>query len=238
VWVLLAFDWVASFLFWLSPRWGEYIGRLSSGASRRPAAFFALLVAACAVAYVPLAVFVGPLAWTGWNPWVVQSSRPFLYFVWFLAGVGVGAWGIERGLLAPDGKLARQWPLWVAAALAAFGLACTVLIVSLSVPGVPKIWAAANGIAFVVSCAASCFCFLALFTRFARARVRVLDSLTENAYGMYLVHYAIVAWLQYSLLKAALPGVAKGSLVFAGAVALSWATTAALRRIPAVARVI
>jgi len=69
-------------------------------------------------------------------------------------------------------------------------------------------------------------------------RVKIFDSLTANAYGMYLVHYAFVAWLQYTLLKTALPGVAKGLLVFAGAVALSWATTAALRRIPAVARVI
>jgi hypothetical protein len=47
-----------------------------------------------------------------------------------------------------------------------------------------------------------------------------------------------VSWLQYVLLKAALPAVVKGSLVLAGAVALSWAVTAALRRIPAVARVI
>jgi hypothetical protein len=47
-----------------------------------------------------------------------------------------------------------------------------------------------------------------------------------------------VSWLQYSLLKVAMPGIAKGIVVFAGTVALSWATVAALRRIPAVARVI
>jgi hypothetical protein len=53
-----------------------------------------------------------------------------------------------------------------------------------------------------------------------------------------LVHYAFVSWLQYSLLKTPLPAIAKGSLVILGALALSWATVAALRRIPAVARVI
>jgi peptidoglycan/LPS O-acetylase OafA/YrhL len=196
------------------------------------------MVAACAVAYVPMAVLFGTLTWTGWAPWVLQSSRPFLYFVWFLAGVGVGAWGMQRGLLAPDGKLARRWPLWAGAALMAFVLAVAVLLVSWSGHGAPKAWAAANAVAFVLSCAASCFGFLAVFTRFARTRVKIFDSIASNAYGMYLVHYAIVAWLQYSLLKAALPAVAKGSLVFAAAVALSWAATAALRRIPAVARVI
>jgi hypothetical protein len=55
---------------------------------------------------------------------------------------------------------------------------------------------------------------------------------------MYLTHYAFVSWLQYALLKPQLPAIAKGSLVFAGAVLLSWGTTAALRRIPAVSRAI
>jgi peptidoglycan/LPS O-acetylase OafA/YrhL len=238
IWVLLAFDWIAAFLFWLSPKWGETLGRRSSGADRHPARFFALVVAVCAVAYVPMALLFGAGSWTGWNPWVFQTSRGLLYFVWFLAGVGVGAWGIERGLLAAGGKLARRWPLWVGWALAAYVVAVAILIASLSGHGAPKVWETANAFGFVLSCAASSFCFLALFTRFARMRVKIFDSLTANAYGMYLVHYAFVAWLQYTLLKTALPGVAKGLLVFAGAVALSWATTAALRRIPAVARVI
>jgi hypothetical protein len=47
-----------------------------------------------------------------------------------------------------------------------------------------------------------------------------------------------VSWLQYALLSAPLPGVVKGAAVFVGALALSWAVTAALRGIPAVARVI
>jgi len=55
---------------------------------------------------------------------------------------------------------------------------------------------------------------------------------------MYLIHYAFVSWLQLALLRIAMPGLSKGVLVFAGTVALSWATIAALRRIPAVARVI
>ena len=40
------------------------------------------------------------------------------------------------------------------------------------------------------------------------------------------------------MLKFDLPGVVKGLAVVTAAVLLSWATTAALRRIPAVARVI
>jgi len=44
--------------------------------------------------------------------------------------------------------------------------------------------------------------------------------------------------LQYALLKTTLPAIAEGSLAFLGAAALSWGVVAAIRRIPAVARVI
>ena len=37
----------------------------------------------------------------------------------------------------------------------------------------------------------------------------MLDSLSANAYGMYIVHYLFVVWLQFALLNAALPAVGK-----------------------------
>jgi surface polysaccharide O-acyltransferase-like enzyme len=66
----------------------------------------------------------------------------------------------------------------------------------------------------------------------------VLTSLSRNAYGIYLTHYGFVMWLQYALLPAAIPAAAKAAIVLSAALAASWTTTAALRRIPAVARVI
>jgi hypothetical protein len=52
------------------------------------------------------------------------------------------------------------------------------------------------------------------------------------------VHYAAVTWLQYSLLSVALPGLAKGALVFVGGTAASWCLIAALRRFRPVRRVV
>jgi surface polysaccharide O-acyltransferase-like enzyme len=66
----------------------------------------------------------------------------------------------------------------------------------------------------------------------------MFDSLRDNAYGIYLVHYAFVAWVQYALLPASMPGLAKGFIAFLSALALSWGFVATIRRIPAVARVI
>ena len=238
VWVLLVFDCIAAALLVLVPNWGEALGRGLAGASHRPIVFFALLVAISAPAYVPLALVYGPLDWFSVGPFFFQASRPLHYLVYFLIGAGVGAYGFERGLLAPKGKLARRWILWCVAAVVGFGVAAAIAIASFSAKSSAQMWGTIGGISFALSCAASSFAFLALFVRFAKTRNGVLDSLRDNAYGMYLIHYAFVSWLQYALLKAALPALAKGSVAFLGTLVLSWGATAALRRIPAVARVI
>ena len=238
IWVLLAFDCLAASLFLLLPKWGEALGRMTTGASRRPALFFGLLVAVSAIAYIPMELKFNGFAWASWGPFVFQTSRIIHYFVYFMLGAGVGAVGIGKGLLANDGKLSRRWALWAGAALTAFGVESTLGIFSLYPHPSPRMWELAADCGWVLSCAASSFAFLALFVRFAKSRSKVWDSLTANAYGIYLVHYAFVSWLQYSLLKARLPAIAKGSLVIFGAVVLSWGVTAALRRIPAVARAI
>lgn len=238
VWVLLAFDVVAAGLLFIWPKWGSGLANLSSGADRRPFWFFALLVAFSAVAYIPLAAIVNALRWSVWGPFTFQTSRGLHYLVYFLMGAGVGAYGLSRGLVAPDGKLARRWWLWSIAALFAFLVAGAVGFITLTQHMGSRGWAMACYSTWVISCALSSFAFLALFVRFARNRRKIFDSLTANAYGMYLIHYAFVGWLQLAVLKSQMPAIAKGSLVFAATVLLSWGVTAALRRIPAVARVI
>ena len=66
----------------------------------------------------------------------------------------------------------------------------------------------------MLACASSCFFFVALFLRFGQHRSRWYDSLSENAYGIYLVHYPFVVWLQYALLNVTLFAFAKAAIVF------------------------
>ena len=70
--------------------------------------------------------------------------------------------------------------------------------------------------------------------RLANRRIALLESLNDSAYGIYLIHYLFIVWLQYALLPADLPAFAKGLLVFAGVLALSWGSVV-LRRVPAIA---
>jgi hypothetical protein len=238
IWLLLAFDCVAVLLFALMPKWGEVIGRVSSSAARRPFAFFGLLIAASALAYIPMELIFNAFAWTAFGPFTFQTSRLLHYFIYFVVGVGIGAYGIERGLLAADGKLARRWFAWLPAALLIFAMTIVVVVIAMTTHSRVRMWEILGDSAFAVSCASTSFAFISLFMRFAKTRVKVWDSLTNNAYGMYLIHYPFVSWLQYALLKSQLPAIAKGSLVFLGTLALSWGVIAAIRRIPAVARVI
>ena len=79
---------------------------------------------------------------------------------------------------------------------------------------------------------------LALALRFATQRRRLLDSLSQSAYGIYLVHYVFVVWLQYAMLGVAIPAIIKAAIVFTGTLLMSWATTAALHSIPLGSRLI
>jgi Acyltransferase family len=238
IWLLLAFDVVAAVLFVAAPTVISWVADGISKLSSRPIVLFALIVALSAVAYIPLAFRVGPDRWSSFGPFAFQTSRLVHYFVYFMVAVGVGAYGMKRGFFASDAKLARHWPLWVSSMFLCYFMVVATFLAMLSAPKSAIPWPFLLALSWVMSCAASCFGFMSLFARFATRRAPAFDSLTDNAYGMYLVHYAFVSWLQLALLKFGMPGLAKFLLVFTGTVALSWATVAALRKIPAVARVI
>jgi len=238
IWVLAAFDCIATLLFALSRGWAATIGRFLAGPQGRPARFFALLLMATAVVYIPLELTYSGLAWTAFGPFTFQSSRILLYLCYFLAGVGIGAWGLDRGPLTSQGKLARRWLLWVIASVVVFLTVSTVAIAFITAHLQSRAWEVSTDVLFAASCAASSFAFLALFLRFARSRSSTFDSLARNSYGIYLVHYAFVSWLQLALIGTAMPSVLKFSIVTSGAVAASWLTTVAIRRVPGVARVV
>jgi surface polysaccharide O-acyltransferase-like enzyme len=102
----------------------------------------------------------------------------------------------------------------------------------------PLIWKLAYGLAFASYSAAMAFTVSALFVRFSASRWGLLDALQPSAYGIYLVHYVFILWLQYVLFDLSLPAFAKFAIVFTGTLSLSWAVTVMLRRIPVVARMI
>jgi hypothetical protein len=248
VWVLLAFDVLAAVLYRAAPSCVEATGRLSLAGFARPGLFFLALLVGSIIVYVPSVLYFGPSRWFAAGPVDVQASRVLLYLLYFFAGVGVGAVPFGQGLLAGDGELARRWPVWLAITIATYG--CIVALVFVRhdlLPDVdhrPPWWRAAYALAFVSYSAAQTFNILALFLRFSNDGSSVLDPLRDSAYGIYLIHYIPVLWLQYALFDISLApsmqlsAIIKAIIVFVLTLALSWAATVALRRIPGATRVL
>ncbi len=234
---LLAFNVLAVAMQRFVPGWGERLVRPVAFADGNPVRFFVVLLTTSALAYVPLALVYSPFTWTNIGPISFQLSRPLHYLVYFLAGLAVGTYGLDRGLLDCDGVLARRWPAWLAAAFAGFLLwAAPTSVTMADWSNAPLIAKFAAGMGFVVACAAGCLCLLAICLRFAHWRLRAFDSLSANAYGMYMIHYVFAVWLQYALLGAGLFAVGKAAIVFGGTLIMSWAIAAAMGGVLLVSR--
>jgi surface polysaccharide O-acyltransferase-like enzyme len=248
VWVLLALDVIAAVVYRVAPGCVEAIGRLSLASFTRPGLFFWALLGASIVLYVPAVLYFGASRWFTAGPVAIQASRILLYLLYFFAGVGIGAVRFDGGLLAGDGGLARRWPVWLAATIASFGCIIGLIYIKHSVlPDVnhqPLWWETAYALAFVAFSAAQTFNVLALFLRFGNDGSNMLDPLRDNAYGIYLIHYVPVLWLQYALYDFSLApvmqltAILKAVIVFVLTLATSWAATAALRKIPGATHVL
>jgi peptidoglycan/LPS O-acetylase OafA/YrhL len=248
VWVLLALDVVAAVVYLATPGLVEAIGRLSLASFTKPGLFFWALLIASIIVYVPAVLYFGGSRWFALGPVAVQASRILLYLLYFLAGVGIGAVPFDRGLLAADGGLARRWPVWLAATIASYGSILALIYVKHSVlPDVnhqPLWWEIAYALAFVSYSAAQTFNILALFLRFSNDGSSIFDPFRDSAYGIYLIHYLPVLWLQYVLYDFSfssamqVSAIIKAIIVFVLTLALSWAATVALRKIPGATQVL
>src|SRR5712692_4397613 len=244
LWVLLALDVMAAALWWIAPGMIDALGSLIYAARDRPMTVFVVFEIVSITAYLPMHLAFGDISWLEWDgfPLPIQTSRILLYPAYFFAGVGVGAVNLRAGLLAENGELARRWPLWLAFALV-FYLAILGLVyihhnwvAAFGSP--PLLWKTSYGLAFATYSAAMAFTVSAFFLRFAKSGWRLLDALRPSAYGVFLLHYIFIIWLQYAVYDYWFPAGVKFAIVFAGTLSMSWALTAMLRKIPVVARMI
>ncbi|TXH71994.1 MAG: acyltransferase [Lysobacteraceae bacterium] len=240
LWVLFVFGALAALLSRFAPGWANASARLLCGDSARPARALWVLVAASALVYVPTAMLLDPTRWASFGPFFVQTARIPLYFLYFVTGAAIGTMQMDRHLLSADGKLARRWFLWANLAPLAFFflVAAFLMMLDASRKGEAPWLLVLTHFAFVLSCATTSFALLAYFSRKMHQPSRLWNSLAENAFGIYLLHYPIVAWLQYALLDVSLPGYAKAAIVIIAGLGISWLVAIALRQFAWVERVI
>ncbi|HVX77692.1 MAG TPA: acyltransferase [Bradyrhizobium sp.] len=248
VWVLLAFDVIAALVYRAAPQALDAISRLSLASYTRPALFFWAFLFASIVAYVPAVLYLGAARWFAIGPVAIQASRVLLYLLYFFAGIGIGAVSLDKGVLAADGGLARRWPLWLAATVLTYGCIIGLVYVRHGIlPDVdhpPLWWRIAYAVAFACYSAAQTLNVMALFLRFNNQGSSIFDPLRDSAYGIYLIHYVPVLWMQYALFGISLApvmqlsAVLKAIIVFIVTLAVSWSATVMLRKLPGATHVL
>lgn len=240
IWVLFVFDLLAAVFYkWLPGLGTKVSGLLKEIIKPKYFGFYALLVIAASIVYIPVTFFLGFDEWYSFGPFAVQGSRFLHYGIYFLAGSIIGGYGLDQGILSAEGKLAKQWKLWVSTAISLFMLFLFIFGAVISENNLPTyVSEIIGGLAWEMSCAATCLALIALFLRYARKPVPLFDKFSENSYGMYIFHYTYVIWLQFALLGVNMSGFLKGLIVSALVVGLSWTTSTILRRNAIVRRVI
>jgi len=244
LWVLLALDALAGVVWAVAPGAINALGQFILARRDRTMAAFAAFLLFSVVIYLPMHLIVGDGAWLEPDgfPIPIQTSRIFLYAGYFFLGVGIGATNLRTGLLAEGGELARRWPVWLGFAAIFYGAILFLVyvhhnwIADFNAP--PPSWRVAYGVAFALFSAAMTSAEVSIFVRFAKSRFSLLDALRPSAYGIFLVHYIFIIWLQYFVYDYSLPAFAKFAIVFVGTLSLSWGLVLLLRRIPLVARMI
>jgi peptidoglycan/LPS O-acetylase OafA/YrhL len=238
--MLLVFDLVIALAYLAAPRWSDAAARLAGAAAGRVLLVVpALMVLALAV-YAPLALTFGTEAWFSFGPVQFQIPRVLLYFLFFLMGIGLGTHGIGRGILSHEGGLARSWWLWLAiVSPLAFAGGAVLVMSMISGALAPSPALMLLGLTtFAIGVVATSFGLLGLFVRHVRKANAIWDSFSANAYGIYIVHYAFVAGVQYAMLPVTTMPWLKVLVVASIVIALSWTTSALLRRVPGVSRLV
>jgi surface polysaccharide O-acyltransferase-like enzyme len=229
--ILLSLNIVAAVIRRYMADAGLTLDRFSDWMRQNPLKFVVMVALASTCVYVPLALAFTPWTWVSFGPFSFQLSRPVHYAVYFFAGVSAGASGLGGGLLTTDNAIARHWLSWFIAAGTSFvaWIALTVFVMP-SGRETPFSLQILNDVAFGIACASSCFFALALFLRFGQYRAGWSDSLSENAYGIYVAHYVFVVWTQYILLEVEITAFIKAIVVFAITLCASWLLSAGLSR--------
>ena len=230
VWLLLAFDVMAALWYAFLRVTGLKSTRTSNPILDNSLLFAAALIGLSFAAYLPMRIAFEPGAWGGPGPFRLEVVRVFVYLLYFGMGVAIGARGLAKSAFRSDGPFARYWWAWLLAGAGSYGV-----LTWLYSSAPQSAWAK---YVFLLEMGLVVLGLTALFLRIFRKPIRILDHLSRNSYGMYLLHYLVIVWLQYAVLRTSMSVGAKFGIVFVGGVALCWAATAALRRIPAVRKVI
>ena len=231
IWFLLVLDLLCSILIHRYPGLSRKAAALPDLVLAYPARSLLVFLVMALAAYLPMEALAGPSRWFSLGPLAVQESRVGLYALFFMTGISAGAAGIHHRLFRREGPVGRGWFRCGLSAGASFGLLLMIQLAALHgrLPWSGPSWQATEPVLFVLCCVLSSVALAGLFIRHWQQSYRWIDRLAGDAYGIYLVHYAVLTWAQMMLLRLPWRAMEKAITVFIVVLAASWALTALLR---------
>jgi glucans biosynthesis protein C len=223
IWVLLFFNAVAVII---PSKIYVSLSKSITQISKYPARLFIVFFVVVALAFTPISLWVGQYKWTGFGPFDFQLNRVFLYFTFFIFGTCIGSGDWENYFFTNNKFLNKSWQFWLILCLFAYLLVELFTynvwdIVRAGKLGVNSAWLIFDLI-FVASCISSSFAFLSIFKQNIQKGNSLWTNLSSNAFGIYLLHYIFITWLQFALLNVSLPVFIKFLMVFIVSLTASW----------------
>jgi len=239
IWILLLFNAIAVII---SSKFYTSISEATSQLTKNPSRFFVVIFIFVSLAFIPISLWVGQYKWTGFGPFDFQVNRLLFYFIFFIFGTCVGSGEWENHFFTNNKFLNKTWQFWLILCLFSY------LLVELFTYNVWDIvragklhvnlaWAIFD-LLFVVSCISSSFAFLSIFKQNIHKQYNLWTNLSANAFGIYLIHYIFITWLQFALLNVSLPVFIKFLIVFIVTLFASWTIINFARKLKIVNQII
>lgn len=240
IWLLFLFNLLFALFHSQFQKLNEKIGKGLSVIKNKPFIFFIIMFCVTWLLYVPIAYNVGAGTWTGIGPFDFQLSRILLYFGYFTLGILIGNTDFNNEVFSTKSAIVKKWWIWLLLSLTVYSILTIVVKPLTQMVKDHKItefygWMIYYAI-YAASCAISSIAFIAAFRKLVHIGKHWMNSLSENAYLIYLVHYIFVVWCQYALLKFNIPAFIKFAMTFILALALSWIASTLLRKIKIINR--
>lgn len=235
IWVLFVFNLLFALFYQHFIKLSDKIGLKHSVLKNKPFSFFIILFCVTWILYVPIAYLIGAGTWTGIGPFDFQLSRILLYLGYFTLGILIGSTDFNKELFSTKSAIVNKWWLWLLLSLVVY---FTLTVISeplrqmLKNNTIKEFYAwMIYYIIYAASCTISCIAFITAFRKLIYKENSWWNSLSENAYLIYLVHYVFIVWCQFLLLKFDIPAFIKFSITFIFALSLSWIVSILLRKI-------
>ncbi len=238
LWVLLLFDCLIAATYKVFPRILKKIRTCKCKLLTNHWRFITGMVLLALIFYLPM-LNVGDNKFVHlFGPFNLQISRILLYLMFFVFGAVIGIYRMNKSVLSRNGKLIKRWWILLLVGVLSYLVLQQFQTWSVADNQIDK-WYVLYPIAvlFVVICITVSMGLLGAFSRLVNKENKVLRSLADNAYGIYILHYVIVAAMQFVFIKIALHGVSKGIIVFVFSLFITWGFVWLLRRAPAVRKI-